>query len=578
MVSALFYLQWHSVFNRTRSRLKRLKEPKYFLGALVGGLYFYWYFFRPMFGAGGVPWGNQATWAEDLELYRNLGALVLLVIVTLGWVIPRERAALAFTEAEVAFLFPAPISRKGLIHYKLLRSQASILFTTLLLTLVANRWGGGGWMRVAGWWVLLSTLSLHFLGSSFARTILADRGLTPWPRRLLVLALVLAGAGAVAAWGWNTMPAFDLSTGESLLSATKRYADHFLNSGPAPYLLAPFRVALGPCLAPDGMGFARALGPALLLLGLHYWWVVRSDVAFEEASVEASRKLAEKLSAIRSGAWGSNGQKSKARRPPFELRPRGFPAIALTWKNLIGAGSVVNARFWIILGAMGVGVFVVLGQRGTGPSWLALVAMLSAMLLIWSFLLGPQFLRQDFRQDLPVLGLLKTFPLSGWQIAFGQLLAPAIILTAIQWLLLPGVFLPLALDHRPHSAWPDALAGAVGCVLLLPGLNFISLQIPNAAVLLFPAWFSAAKDGAQGIEATGQRLIFMMGQLVVMVLALVPAGALFALALFVIPVRPVALLAGLGLAAAVLAIEAAGGFWLLGRLFERFDLSRENPG
>lgn len=578
MVSALLYLQWHSVLNRTRVRLARLKEPKYLFGALVGGLYFYWYFFRPMFGAGGARWAQHTNWAEDLELYRNLGALVLLVIVTLGWVIPRERAALAFTEAEVAFLFPAPISRRGLIHYKLLRSQASILFTTLLLTLLANRWGGGGWMRVAGWWVLLSTLNLHFLGASFARTILADRGLTPWPRRLLVLALLLAGAGTVAAWGWNSMPALDLSTGQPQLSEIKRYAEHFLNSGPAPYLLAPFRVVVAPCLAPDAMGFVRAIGPALLLLALHYWWVVRSDVAFEEASVEASRKLAEKISAIRSGSWSSNGKKSKARRPPFALRPHGFPAIALTWKNLIGAGTVVNARLWIMVGAMGIAGMVALGHGGRGPSWLALIGMLSAMLLIWSFLLGPQFLRHDFRQDLPMVGVLKTFPLPGWQIAFGQLLAPVIILTAIQWLLLPGVFLPLALTHGRHFVWADALAGALGCALVAPGLNFLSMQIPNAAVLLFPAWFNAAKDGAQGIEATGQRLIFMFGQLVVMALALLPAGALFALSLFAIPVRSVALLAGLGMAAVVLAIEAAGGFWLLGWLFERFDLSRENPG
>ena len=54
-----------------------------------------------------------------------------------------------------------------------------------------------------------------------------------------------------------------------------------------------------------------------------------------------------------------------------------------------------------------------------------------------------------------------------------------------------------------------------GAALILPMLNLITLQIPNAAALLFPAWFQAAKGGAQGIEATGQRLIFMIGQLLV---------------------------------------------------------------
>ena len=129
----------------------------------------------------------------------------------LAWIIPHQRAALTFTEAEVAFLFPAPISRRGLIHFKLLRSQTAILFTTLLLTLVTNRLGGHAWIRAAGWWLILSTLNLHLLGSSFALTMLLDRGISNWQRRLGILALVLVLAGVVIVWARQTMPAFDLS-------------------------------------------------------------------------------------------------------------------------------------------------------------------------------------------------------------------------------------------------------------------------------------------------------------------------------------------------------------------------------
>src|SRR5205085_7964459 len=108
----------------------------------------------------------------------------------LAWMVPHQRAALAFTEAEVAFLFPAPVTRRGLIHFKLLRSQTAILFTTVLLTLVANRFGGRAWIHAAGWWVILSTLNLHFLGSSFARTLLLERGISNWRRRLGILLLL----------------------------------------------------------------------------------------------------------------------------------------------------------------------------------------------------------------------------------------------------------------------------------------------------------------------------------------------------------------------------------------------------
>src|SRR6266853_5120405 len=211
MLSALFYLQFHSVKNRLVARLKRLKQPKYLLGGIVGATYFYFYFFRHLFRMpGSRPAAASATQTQNLLLYESLGALVLFIIVLLAWIVPHQRAALAFTEAEVAFLFPAPISRRGLIHFKLLRSQMAILFTTVLLTLVSNRFGGRNWIHAAGWWLILSNLNLHFLGSSFGRTMLLDRGVSNWQRRLGVLGIALVLAGAVFVWAKQTMPTFEL--------------------------------------------------------------------------------------------------------------------------------------------------------------------------------------------------------------------------------------------------------------------------------------------------------------------------------------------------------------------------------
>src|SRR5439155_4797571 len=127
MFSALLYLQYHSIRNRTVMRLKRLRQPKYLLGGIVGGIYFYFYFFRYFFSARARPHGFlAAATPEQTALYESIAALILLTIVLLAWIVPHQRAALAFSEAEVAFLFPAPISRSGLIHYKLLRSQTAL--------------------------------------------------------------------------------------------------------------------------------------------------------------------------------------------------------------------------------------------------------------------------------------------------------------------------------------------------------------------------------------------------------------------------------------------------------------------
>src|SRR6266850_1211056 len=212
MLSALLYLQFHSIKNRFLLRIKRLRQPKYLFGAIVGGIYFYFYFFRYFFGFRGGRVGFVSTAStQNLALFESVGALIFLAVILLGWIFGNQRAALSFTEAEVAFLFPAPVSRRGLIHFKLLRSQIAILFTTMLLTLVSNRFGGRNWIHAAGWWLILSTLNLHFLGSSFARTLLLERGISNWQRRFVSLGVVLAAAAIVLAWARRTMPGVDLS-------------------------------------------------------------------------------------------------------------------------------------------------------------------------------------------------------------------------------------------------------------------------------------------------------------------------------------------------------------------------------
>jgi hypothetical protein len=175
MIRPLLYLQSQSACNRMVARLKRLKKPKYLVGLIVGGIYFYFYFLRFLFygvkpSTAVVP---GVPTAEALQTFELVGALVLAAIVVSAWVFPRDRAALAFTEAEVAFLFPAPIGRRTLIHVKLLRSQFGILFTTLLMTLFTSRIGQGSsaWIHLTGWWLILSLLNLHFLAASFTRRV-----------------------------------------------------------------------------------------------------------------------------------------------------------------------------------------------------------------------------------------------------------------------------------------------------------------------------------------------------------------------------------------------------------------------
>jgi ABC-2 type transport system permease protein len=65
--------------------------------------------------------------------------LVALIRIAYAWIAPAEKPGLRFSEAEIAFLFPAPITRKALIHFRLLSSQLAILFTSALIAVFFNR-------------------------------------------------------------------------------------------------------------------------------------------------------------------------------------------------------------------------------------------------------------------------------------------------------------------------------------------------------------------------------------------------------------------------------------------------------
>jgi ABC-2 type transport system permease protein len=578
LIRALFYLQFYTIWNRTWARIKRLRQPKYLLFAIVGGLYFYFYFFRHVIGrsfrtvAGPI---DLTASADTLALYELGGAFILFLILFLAWIVPRQRAALIFTEAEIAFLFPAPISRRGLIHYKLLRSQLSIFITTIFLALLSRRFAGHFWFKVGGWWLILSILNLHFIGSSFARTLLMDKGVSNWQRRSAVALIVLIALGLVIWWARRTAPELNPAQFENL-EDFKRYIEGVLLSGPALYLLYPFRLIVRPYLAPDLISFLIAAAPAMGLLLLHYWWVVRSDVAFEEASLAASQKLAAKVAAVRSGNLRGVQKPVKAKKAPFRLRPLGLQPIALLWKNLISAGQAFSPRVWIVISIFAIiSSFVVRSSSGSS-ALLPALSMISAMFVVWTLLLGPQFVRQDLRHDLPRADILKMYPMRGWQIVLGELLAPMAILTGIQWFLL---IVSVSLSGSwPGMAPPLTLRLGIGfsAALLAPLLNLITLQIPNGAVLLLPAWFQST---AQGIEATGQRIVFMLASLLVFILALAPAAGVYALALLLVKsfsnlaiAFPVAAVS----AGVVLGIEGGLGIMLLGWLFERYDVSAES--
>src|SRR5579871_2400370 len=179
MTGAFFYLTGRSFLNRVRVRLRRLREPRYLIGLSVGILYFYGVMFRPGSSTHVRTTPMTASLlATVADPVIALASVVLLVVVALAWLWPSSSKAIAFTRAEVQFLFPAPLTRRQLLNYKLIRSQAASLVGSFFVTVVLRPGTlTSAWTVVTGMWLLFGILNLHFTGVALAReSVVEHRG------------------------------------------------------------------------------------------------------------------------------------------------------------------------------------------------------------------------------------------------------------------------------------------------------------------------------------------------------------------------------------------------------------------
>ncbi len=586
MVGALWYLRLTSIVGRVKSRLRRLKQPKYLAGAVVGALYLYFVFVRRAHGpridghpgVEGVP--AEALPADMLLLFGEIGALILFLVLAINWLVPR-RAVLAFSESEIAFLFPAPVTRRMLVHYRLLGAQLGIVFTALVITVISSRglaFGGHAWYRFIGWWLILALINLHVTGTSFTWSRLLNRSITSVRRRVITIAAVVAVAIALIVWiAWSVrLPTVSDYSGGSRVMA---YAMEVLHAGPIPWLLALPKMVLAPYFASSPGDFALKMIPALVLLAAHYFWVVHTEVSFEEASIARAEKRAARRLASQQGDWRGNVEAFKARTPAFALGSSGRPEVAFLWKNLLATWAFFRPRPMLALAAIIIGATLWLSRQPDFAPMLAALSVVGVVILILTVLLGPQIARQDLRTDLANSDILKTYPLRGWQIVLGEILTPVAILSAVCWLALLTIY--LSLPDSSFERIPLALRGqaALGLALLAPPFIAIQVLMPNIATVLFPAWVQATRDRTErGIEILGQRLIFIASQLLVTALAIVPALLVGGLVLFVVNLIT-GFAAGAALAvivmAALLGVEAWLGIRWLGNRFEELDISSE---
>ncbi|HVE78442.1 MAG TPA: putative ABC exporter domain-containing protein, partial [Gemmatimonadaceae bacterium] len=256
--------------NRARAQLRRLRQPRYALGLVLAAGYLWLVYLRPRHSAiegAGIP--SLAT--EAVVLFFSL---VLFAFAAWWWVMGAPRTALTFTPAEVQLLFPAPLVRRELILYKLMKAHSAMLVMSLVFGVLLRRGLGDVpmLMRAFGLFVLYATLHLHQLGVSLSREGLAGRG-TGRIRSLLPLVLFL---GLLATLVASVARAYDATPSPGMDLWVERVVAPF-RAPAASLVLLPARVALGPAFAASVGDWLRSVGPAVLLLLAHYVWVLRAD-------------------------------------------------------------------------------------------------------------------------------------------------------------------------------------------------------------------------------------------------------------------------------------------------------------
>jgi ABC-2 type transport system permease protein len=379
---ALVFLWRRSFINVFKEMKARARQPRYAVGLVVGVAYFAWLGWILLSpdedGRGPVLAG---------ELAGTFAPLLLGAFAAGWWASGRTHMALAFTPPEVQFLFQAPLSRRTLLNFRLIRAQLSMLPICILFGLA---FGSIFPMPVPttflGIWLLFTTAHLHQVASGLIRSSWSDQGGAGLRRQWLPMAALV---GAVGGLVWAFWPLIRGIREVESLEGFLWLLDTATAHPAAAIILFPFQTAVGPLLAGDLASWLPAISGALALGAAHYLWVVRTDAAFEEVAAEAGVELQAITAAFKEGRLGAfqAGKDKRMPRPWFRLSPKGHPAVGLFWKNftaftratgLTQALSVTATflGFWLIL------LYVAEGPREASLGAMALPGMLAGLSLL----------------------------------------------------------------------------------------------------------------------------------------------------------------------------------------------------
>jgi hypothetical protein len=563
VIGAFAFLILRSARNRFWMQVRRARNPQYAVALIIGVLYFVFIFW----GRGHRPQGMQNPMLG--APVQAIAPLFILITMAGWWFFGGDRTALAFTEAEVAMLFTAPVSRRGLITYKIVRAQVTILISVMIWSLIMRRGGGPlpGLASSIAFWAVFSTLSLHKLGAALVRSSAIEHGRSGvrrnWFSMVIALLVVMyfmaqASGGAAAANGEGSPFSFL----DSIVA--------YVSKPQVQMALYPWRLITAPIFAPTLGAWAMALGPALLIMMLHAVWVLRMNVAFEEAAAVASTERARMIEAMRSRRGIASPPKSTDAARTIALSAKGHPGVAIFWKNSL---SLMRAsRMTVLIGPIFMtGMLAVMMPRGRTDA-AGIVALVSLLITAVLLLVGGRTVRNDLRSDMLHLGFLKSLPLSGADVVLAEVMSAAVPMFLIELSTTLVAFVALGLSSTPLVSDSLRLALMLGAPFVLFAMNAATFAILNGTAVLFPAWIRLGPTGAGGIEAMGQNILTTFGTWLVLLLLLVIPVLTVGVVFSMVSLRTTTIIVlGMATGSLMLAAEAYAVVRWLGHLFDKAE-------
>jgi hypothetical protein len=571
MIRAFAYVTGKTFLNRILVRFRRLRQPRYLFSALAGLAYMWFFVFRHAAGGGNAH--VRAVNLGNTPLGLDIASLVVLSMLIVVWAFPRQNGGLEFSEAEIQFLFPAPVSRRQLLVYKLMRGLPPLLITTFVMSIFFRR---GNFL---GLFLVFSTLNIYFTMVALARARLKLWGIGFLVRLLVVVLLI----GAIS-WAATVDVSRHHLDRQMAAAAKTQQPQNVAKVAETPFrgpvlstlLFVPRFFAVA-AFTKSVRAFAMNGAALVALAALFFLIAARLNVSFEEASIAASAKRAERK--LSRQAQQSGTRVMFPRIPPlFRLRETSGPEVAIFWKNLL-ASMRISAVFiggLVVLLTYFALQIVLSGDAGIRLTFASMELGMAALFP----LLGTVWFPQDLRLDLPRMEVLKSYPISGERLVMAEMAAPLVIISSIELLLLGFASLVMHIFRTggPMAAIASPQLVVVAFLFAVP-ICATQLVIRNAVPVLLPAWAFRSKDEPRGFVMMGQRLLLMAGNLIVLAVALIPAAVLFLPALWFahhfFAGSPFVLAVATVPSVALLVAEVWVGVRFLGAQFDQLDVTND---